>query len=136
MFHGYLAGRPYLRNTCENQLSWLFAFLSCVEHMALLRGKSSCELPAKTLLIFNFVLSFHILSHTQPIQWNPTWNTEYIRLNKITIKFGTELKPIQNSCKSQLYKPIYDPQHKRGSNKIKKKKEKKNSNKKNIVLLI
>ena len=25
-------------------------------------------------------------------------------LNKITVKFGTELKPIQNSCKLQLYK--------------------------------
>ena len=40
-----------------------------------------------------FVLSLHTLSHTQPI-------------NEIShkIKFGTELKPIQNSCKSQLYK--------------------------------
>ena len=25
-------------------------------------------------------------------------------MNKITIKFGTKLKPIQNGCKSQLYK--------------------------------
>ena len=72
--------------------------------MALLHGKSSCELPVKTPLIFNDVLSFHTLSHTQPIQRNPTKNIEYIRLNKITIKFGMELKPTQNSCKSQLYK--------------------------------
>ena len=50
-----------------------------------------------------FVLSLHTLSHTQPIQRNPTYNTGYIRLNRITIKFVTELKPIQISCKSQLY---------------------------------
>ena len=27
----------------------------------------------------------------------------YVLTNKITVKFGTELKPIQNCCKSQLY---------------------------------
>ena len=37
-----------------------------------------------------FTLSF---SHTQPLQLNPTINTGYKKLNKITIKFGTELKP-------------------------------------------
>ena len=51
-----------------------------------------------------FALSLHNLSHTQPLQRNPTKNTGYIRLNKIKIKFGTELKPTQNNCKSQLYK--------------------------------
>ena len=50
-----------------------------------------------------FALSLRTLSHTQPLQWNPTWNIGYKRLNKITIKFGTKLKPTQNSCKSQLY---------------------------------
>ena len=50
-----------------------------------------------------FAMSLHTLSHTQLLQWNPTYNTGYIRLNKITIKFGAELKPTQNSCKSQLY---------------------------------
>ena len=53
-----------------------------------------------------FALSLHTLSHTQPLQWNPTYNTGYIRLNIITIKFGTELKSIKNSCKSQLYSSI------------------------------
>ena len=86
-----------------HHLSWLFAFQSCIEHMASLHGKSSHELPTKTPLIFNDVLSLHTLSHTQPIQRKPTYNTGYIRLNRITIKFDTELKPIQNSCKSQLY---------------------------------
>ena len=64
-----------------------------------LHKKSSRKLPVKTLLIFNVVLSLYTLSHTQPIQRNPTLNTRYIRLNKITIKFGTKLKPTQNSCK-------------------------------------
>ena len=50
-----------------------------------------------------FVLSLHTLSLTQPLQWNPTNNTGYIRLNIIAIKFGIELKPTQNSYKSQLY---------------------------------
>ena len=54
-------------------------------------------------LDLQFVLSLHTLSHTKHIQRNPTYNTGYIRLNRITIKFGTELKPKQISCKSQLY---------------------------------
>ena len=106
----------------------------CKAH-ASLRGKATHELPAKTSLIFNLPWVF-TLSLTYNSYNEITQNARYIRLNKITIKFGTELKPTQNSCKSQLYKPIYDPQHKGGSNKIKKKKEKKNSNKKNTVILI
>ena len=51
-----------------------------------------------------FALSLHNLSHTQSLQRNPTKNTGYIRLNKIKIKFGMKLKPIQNNYKSQLYK--------------------------------
>ena len=55
-----------------------------------------------------WVLSLHTLSHTQPIQTNPTYNTGYIRLNRISIKFGMELKPIQISSKPQLYNlPIW-----------------------------
>ena len=46
------------------------------------------------------------LSHTQPIQRNPTNNTGYIRLNRITIKFSMKLKSTQNSCKSQFYSII------------------------------
>ena len=95
--------REILMKTSCHQLSWLFTFQSYAVHMASLREKSSCELLAKTPLIFNVVLSLHTLSHTQLIQKKPTYNTGYIRLNRITIKFDTELKPIQNSCKSQLY---------------------------------
>ena len=103
MFRGYLAGRSCPQNTRENQLSWLFAFQLCAVHMASLRGKSSRKIPVNTPLIFNVALSLHTLSHTQLIQWNLTQNAGYIRLNKITIKFGIELKPTQNSCKLQLY---------------------------------
>ena len=95
--------REILAKTSCHHLSWLFTFQLCAEHMSSFCGKSSRELPAKTPLIFNDVLSLHTLSHTQPIQRNPTNNIGYIRLNRITIKFDTELKPTQNSCKSQLY---------------------------------
>ena len=103
------AGRPYPRNTRENQLSQFVMTLHipvmCWAH-ASLREKSSRELPVKTPLIFDesWIFTF---SHTQPIQRNLTYNTGYIRLNRITIKFGTELKPTQISCKSQLYIFIY-----------------------------
>ena len=54
----------------------------------------SCELSAKTLQS-SLCLSLHTLSLslTQPLQLNLIINTAYKRLNKITIKFGTELKP-------------------------------------------
>ena len=58
----------------------------------------------KNFFGLQFALSLHTLSHIQPLQRNLINNTGYIRLNIITIKFGTELKPTQNSCKSQLYK--------------------------------
>ena len=63
----------------------------------------SRELPVKTLQS-SICLSLHThtlslslsLSYTQPLQLNPTINTGYKRLNKITIKFGTELKPTKH----------------------------------------
>ena len=63
-------------------------------------SRATCE----NFFALHFALSLHTLSHTQPLQRNPRQNTGYIRFNIITIKFGTELKLIQNSCKSQLYK--------------------------------
>ena len=51
--------------------------------------------------------SSHTLSNTQPLQSNPTINIGYKRLNKITIKFDTELKPTKHIVvKSQLYTNI------------------------------
>ena len=41
-------------------------------------------------------MSSHTLSITQPLQLNPTINIGYKKLNKITIKFDTELKPTKH----------------------------------------
>ena len=55
-------------------------------------------------MLFRSLESSHSLFYTQPLQLNPKINTGYKRLNKITIKFGMELKPKKtNSCKLQLY---------------------------------
>ena len=100
MFHGCLAGRPYPRDTRETQLSPSILTLRipvmCKAHASLC-WMLSCELPMKTSSVFNS-LSFHTLSVsiTQPLRLNPTINTGYKRLNKVTIKFGTELNPTKH----------------------------------------
>ena len=51
----------------------------------------------KNSSIFNCLsLHTHSLSLSQPLQLNPTINIRYNRLNKITIKFGTEVKPTKH----------------------------------------
>ena len=93
------ARRPYPRATHETQLSPFVLTLRiavvCRTH-ASFRGMLSHELPVKTLLssiAWVFTLS---LSITQPLQLNPTINTGYKRLNKITTKFGMKLKPTKH----------------------------------------
>ena len=61
----------------------------CKAH-ASLRGKLSHEITARTLLASIAWVFTHSLSNTQPLQSNHTINRRYKRLNKITIKFGTE----------------------------------------------
>ena len=100
MSRGCLAGRPYPRDTCETQLSPFVLTLRipvmCRAH-ALLRGILSREILAKTSSVFNsFIFHTLSLSITQPLQSNPTINTGYKRLIKITIKFGTKLKPTKH----------------------------------------
>ena len=96
MFHGYLVGSLYretlAKTSCLHPILTFCIQVMCRAH-ASLRGKLAGEILAKTTLVFNCLESSHSLSHTQPLQINPTKNTGYIRLNKITIKFGTELKP-------------------------------------------
>ena len=93
-------GKPYPRDTRETQLSPSCPDSShssmCKSHESF-RGMLSRELPAKNSFVFN-CLSLHTLSFsiTQLLQLNPTINTRYKRLNKITIKFGTELKPTKH----------------------------------------
>ena len=112
MFCECLEGRPYPRatfprDTREIQMSpsvlTLRIPVMCRAY-ASFRGMLSHELPTKTLQssiasVFNcFSLHTHThsLSHTQPLQLNPIINTRYNKLNKITIKFGTELKPTKH----------------------------------------
>ena len=97
-FHRCLLRKPYSRATHETQLSasvLTFRIPVMCRAYALLCRMLSCEIPAKTSSVFNS-FSFHThtlsLSITQPLQSNPTINTRHKRLNKITIKFDTELK--------------------------------------------
>ena len=97
MFHDYLAGRPYPRDTRKtDSLAWLFSFQSCAPHVALLQVSFS-----RNPLIFQLSLSLH--------QLNTKSNT--IKFHKIQV---TKLKQLQHflswnkvnirhSCKSQLY---------------------------------
>ena len=104
-FHGYLAGRPYPRNTCKiDSLARLFIFQSCASHMPFSReplSQTSRELVTKCPDL-HLSLSLHQLN-TKP-------NT--IKSHKIQ---GTKLKQLQHflswnkanikhSCKPQLYK--------------------------------
>ena len=106
MSHGCLSGRPYPRDTRETQLSpfglTLRIRVMCKAH-AFFRGMLSRELPAKPLqssVAWVFILS---VSNTQPLQWNPTINTGYKRMNNITIKFGTEYKPTKHNVVNNNY---------------------------------
>ena len=100
MFHGYLARRPYLWDTHKIQLS-----LSCPNssHSSYVQGTCITSRDAysratrENTSIFNLLWVFtHTLSLTQPLQINLTWNTRYKKLNRITIKFGMELKPTKH----------------------------------------
>ena len=100
MFRGYLARRPYPWDTHKIQLS-----LSCPNssHSSYVQGTCITSRDAysratrKNTSIFNLLWVFtHSLSFTQPLQINLTWNTRYKKLNRITIKFGMELKPTKH----------------------------------------
>ena len=100
MFHDCLVGRPYLRDTCENDsVARLFSFQSCAPHV-LFHNLASRELLAKSTDL-QISLSLHQLN-TKP-------NT--IKSHKIK---GTKLEQLQHflswnngnikhSYKSQLY---------------------------------
>ena len=123
MFREYLTARPYSRDTCENQLS-----PSCPESSHSSHVLGTCftsregfsQATCENFFALHFALRLHTLSHTQPLQWNPTWNTRYTRLNINTIKFGTKLKPTQNSCKSQLYNFFFRKKYFINTNKTSK----------------
>ena len=89
-------GKPYPRDTRETQLSPSCPDSShssmCKSHESL-RGMLSRKIPTKILQSSIAWVFTHSLFITQPLQSNSTINTGYKRLNRITIKFGTELKP-------------------------------------------
>ena len=111
MFRECLVGRLYSRATHETQLSpSVLTFripIMCKAHASFCRILN-CEIPAKILQssiawVFTFSLSLS-LSLSQSLQLNPIINAGYNKLNKITIKFSTELKANKtHSCKLQLY---------------------------------
>ena len=92
MSRGCLTGRPYPRDTRETQLPPFVLTLRipvmCNAHASFCK-KLSREISAKTSSIFS-CLSLHTLSlsNTQPLQWNPTINTRYKRLNNIQSNFA------------------------------------------------
>ena len=116
MFHECLAGKPYSRVTRETQLSQSVLTL-CIPIIcrayASFRGMLSHELPTKNSSVFNLLESSHTLSLslTQPLQLNPTINTAYKRLNKITIKFGMELKLTKHIVVNYNYTHIISNVH-------------------------
>ena len=65
---------------------------ACASHMGHFAGCLVTRYPRK---LFSLLLleSSHSLFITQPLQSNLTINTGYKRMNRITIKFNTELKP-------------------------------------------
>ena len=86
--------------TCETkfQAGMTLRLLVMCSTCGLFRELASHEIHLFILLN----LSFHTLSHSSHTIKN-THKYREIWLNKITIKFGTKLKPTQNSYKSQLY---------------------------------
>ena len=80
------------KTSCLHPVLTLRIPVMCRAH-ASLREMLTRELPAKTLQS-SVCLSLQSLSlsHTQPLQINPTLNIRYKRLNIIIIKFDTELK--------------------------------------------
>ena len=68
---------------------------ACASHMSHFAG---CLVLRYLQKLFSFQLleSSHSLSITRPLQSNPTINTGYKSLNRITIKFGTKLKPTKH----------------------------------------
>ena len=98
-------GKAYLRKlavTICHDSSHFSHMLSICFTSRDLRKKATYELPAKTCLVFNCLESSHSLSHTTlTIKSHIKYKVQKIEHNYNQI--GTELKPTQNSCKSQLY---------------------------------
>ena len=98
MSHGCLTGslthEILARHSCLHPVLTL-CIPTCASHMSHFVGCLIARYLRK-LLSLQLLESSHFLSITQPLQSNPTINIGYKRLNRITIKFGTELKPTKH----------------------------------------
>ena len=83
------------KHNCLHPVLTLHILVMCKSYASFC-GILSRKLPAKTLQSLICLESSLSLSHTQSLQLNPTLNTRYKRLNIITIKFGTKLKPTKH----------------------------------------
>ena len=85
----------YLRDTTVSIWADSLHSSMCRAHN-ILGEMLSREIPAKSSSVFKCLSLHTTFSITQPLQSNPIINTRYKRLNRITIKFGTELKPTKH----------------------------------------
>ena len=95
-----------VKHNCLHR-AWLFAFQSCARHMLPFAGCLVASYP-RNLFSFQLLESSYSLSlsNTQPLQWIPTINTGYKRLDNITIKFGTEYKPTKHNIVNNNFTQI------------------------------
>ena len=114
----YSVGENVVEQIWQNSKTDCFAGISQEGPTCETLAKSNCLHPILTLIIPSYARHMHhfvgcllasysrkhfslqfswvfnlSFSHTQPLQINPTINTGCKRLNIITIKFDTELKP-------------------------------------------
>ena len=94
--HGKALPASYLRNTVVS-IYPDSSHSSHVQGICIISWDAQLRDTCENSSVFN-CLNLHtlFLSITQPLQLNPTINTGYKRLNKITIKFSTELKPTKH----------------------------------------
>ena len=104
MFRDYLAGRPYPRDTRENDsLAWLFSFQSCAPHMPFLQepfSRTSHELVTKCTDL-QLSLSLHQLN-TKP-NTIKSHKIQETKLKQLQHFLSWNKANIKHSCKSQLY---------------------------------
>ena len=79
---------------------------ACASHISHFSGCLVSRYPRK-LFSLQLLESSRSLSITQPLQSNPRINTGYKRLNRITIKFGTKLKPTKHIVVNHNFIEIY-----------------------------
>ena len=101
-FYEYLAGWPFSRDTHENLQPGMTLHLPVMcSTCGFFAGKLLAR-HSRNSLIHPLKLEFSHSLTSILYNWKPTYIQGYM-IEEITIKFGLELKPTQNSCKLQLY---------------------------------